>query len=914
MTQASGLLERDAEVATLVGLVDALAGPGDGGAVLIEGPAGIGKSSLLRALVGAARERGDLLALTARGSELELELAFGGVRQLFAPILALPASDRDALLSGPAALAASVLGLRDAPAGEFADPLYALAWLVTNLAERSPVLIALDDMHWLDAESGRFVAYLAQRIEGLPVLLAATARPREPGAMAHPLDVVRQIARVVTPSPLSPAASAAVVGGAATADEAHRVTGGNPFLLTELARALERAAPGTALERLDMQAVAHSLARGIERISPAAAALADAVALFPAGTRLSDAARLAGLPSADAASAADALIDAHVLADQETALEFLHPLLRSARYDALGRFARRRGHAVAAEVLSARGAPAEEVAAHLLAGEPAGSAEHAAILREAADAAIAAVAPRAAVRYLARALDEGASPPDEQRAMRLDLGRLQRLVGDADAQATLTAAFEASGGTPDHARAAIELAATAFSNSDSATVHRTVAAARDGDLTGDERIVLEMLRAETLWAELEFETCLELIDRVPKDLPGETAAQRMALGMAASVRFMRGDPVEEVMDMLRRSVGVDGISPSPVAGLDVGDPLQWMVQAGALDEAQALAEERMTHARETGDEALYAGTQNAYGWLLDLRGDLRGATAAFRLGLAQPAITPFMRQHVTMNLAHTLVASGELDEALAAIASVEEGAPRQLAHLLGVRRAQVALWRGDYEAALGPLERLYEISSRVMRNPHALPLAPEYADALAGAGRRDDAVAITRELVAASERFEGVFGKGVHRATLGRLTGDVGELERAVAVLASSPYRWYEARARLDLGRALRRDGRRADSREHLRLALDYSERNGATLLAAQAHEELRLAGARPRSVVLTGADALTPAEARIARLAADGMANKEIAAHLFVTVGTVQTTLVRVYRKLDVGSRRDLAGALASG
>ena len=200
-----------------------------------------------------------------------------------------------------------------------------------------------------------------------------------------------------------------------------------------------------------------------------------------------------------------------------------------------------------------------------------------------------------------------------------------------------------------------------------------------------------------------------------------------------------------------------------------------------------------------------------------------------------------------------------------------------------------------------------------MANPHMIPLAPEYADAAAGAGRRDEAIAQTRELVEASERFDGVFGKGVHRLTLGRLTGDGGELERAVAVLSASPNRGHAARAHLDLGRALRRAARRADCREPLRLALDYAERNGARILAEQAREELRLAGARPRSVVLTGVDSLTPAEARIARLAADGMSNKDIAAHLFITVGTVQTTLVRVYRKLDVGSRRELPATMAA-
>jgi predicted ATPase len=185
MAQESGLLERDAEIATLVGLVESLAS-GEGSAVLIEGVAGIGKSALLRALVAAARDRGDLRVLTARGTELELELAFGGVRQMLRPVLSMKAGERKQLLSGPAALAASVLGLRDAPTGELADPLYALSWLVANLAERSPLVVALDDVHWLDAESGRFVAYLAQRLEGIPVLLAGTARPREPGAMAVP--------------------------------------------------------------------------------------------------------------------------------------------------------------------------------------------------------------------------------------------------------------------------------------------------------------------------------------------------------------------------------------------------------------------------------------------------------------------------------------------------------------------------------------------------------------------------------------------------------------------------------------------------------------------------------------------------------------------------------------------------------
>jgi DNA-binding CsgD family transcriptional regulator len=146
------------------------------------------------------------------------------------------------------------------------------------------------------------------------------------------------------------------------------------------------------------------------------------------------------------------------------------------------------------------------------------------------------------------------------------------------------------------------------------------------------------------------------------------------------------------------------------------------------------------------------------------------------------------------------------------------------------------------------------------------------------------------------------------------VTGEPAEHERAVTVFAQSPYRWYEARARLEYGSALRRTGQRVGAREQLRLALDYFERSGIEHLGARAREELRVSGARLRDVsLLSGADALTPAEDRIARLAAEGRSNKEIAQHLFVTVGTVQTTLVHVYRKLGIAGRKEIAAAIGA-
>jgi TPR repeat protein len=243
--------------------------------------------------------------------------------------------------------------------------------------------------------------------------------------------------------------------------------------------------------------------------------------------------------------------------------------MRSAIYERVGTFSRRQGRARAARALQARAAPVEQIAAHLLAGDPAGEHENVRILRAAAAESVDAVAPRAAVRYLERAVAEDAATASERRELLLELGRWQRVTGDPAAQVTLARAFAESAGTPDHGRAAIELAATAYSRADNAAIRRTVEAMRGVETAADERLVLDMLHAESLWGDMEFDASIRLIDRVPPDLPGVTAAQRMALGMAGAVHLIRGTPIEQVMHMLRRSVGEDGTAPGPVAGLDL---------------------------------------------------------------------------------------------------------------------------------------------------------------------------------------------------------------------------------------------------------------------------------------------------------------------------------------------------------
>jgi DNA-binding CsgD family transcriptional regulator/predicted negative regulator of RcsB-dependent stress response len=323
----------------------------------------------------------------------------------------------------------------------------------------------------------------------------------------------------------------------------------------------------------------------------------------------------------------------------------------------------------------------------------------------------------------------------------------------------------------------------------------------------------------------------------------------------------------------------------------------------------------MQHARATGDEALFAATQNAFGWVLALRGDLRGSEAAYRLGLSHPAASPFMRTHMVLNLVETLIEQGDLDAAEAELDGLGEAAFAHAGHLYRLRRAQIAWWRGDLEAALPTLEedwRQNQIGG-MEPSPQLIWLAGE----LVGLPRRRREARRrrlrSRARSSSAARALGLqYATGVHRSALARLTGDPADHERAVAAFAGSPYRWWTARAQVEFGAALRRAGRRVEARVQLRLALDYAEGAGARLLAERAREELRVSGARLRDVSqLSGADALTPAEERIARLAGGGMSNKEIAQHLFVTVGTVQTTLVHVYRKLGIAGRTEIAAAI---
>ena len=453
------LLDRDAELAALERQLAALRA-GSGRVIVVEGPAGIGKSSLLAAVAGGA-EAGGVAVLRARGGPLEYDAAWGIARELFAPLRASAAWSE--LAVGAAALARRALDADAAEPANAGDAMHAaahgLTWLASNLADRSPALLVVDDVHWADAPSLRWLAQLARRLDGLALGLLCAIRAGEPAAAPDLLAELLAAAPEppLRPRPLGPAAAEALVaerlpGAEATfAHACHAVTGGNPFLLGALLSHLagEGVAPtpevAARLSAFGPEQVARNVERQLARLPTGAAALARAFAVLGQRAPLRHACRLAEIDPATGARLADRLRAIGLLAGDRDRLALVHPLIASALAASLQPGERSLWHARAARLLERERADPETVALHLLHAEPAAEPATVAVLCAAADRAEARGAPESAAAFLRRALAE--PPPDRagEAAVRAGLGLAlaanlhpdaPRLLAEAVADAT----------------------------------------------------------------------------------------------------------------------------------------------------------------------------------------------------------------------------------------------------------------------------------------------------------------------------------------------------------------------------------------------------------------------------------------------------------------------------------------------
>ncbi|WP_182481121.1 AAA family ATPase [Nocardioides immobilis] len=895
------ILERDDELAVLRAAVDRLVA-GRGGVVLVEGAAGTGRTTLLEAAVADI----PAMLLVARGGVMESGEAFGGVRQLLLPMLRrLPADERVAVLGGPARLAARILGFGEDIVDESApDPFFSVRWLLEELAAGQPLVLAVDDLHWLDEESRRVLTRLATRLEGLPVLLLATARPAEPGATTD-LTELRGVADVVKLAALSESAVERLLPGRDPAD-AHRVTGGNPRLLRQLA-AVPTDVP-LADARLQGEG-ARVLVRA-RRISPAAEQVVRTVALFPDGAPLETVACVAGVTPSEVADDVDALLASDLLAGNDV-LCFAAPVLRRAVHDELGAFARREAHAEAAQMLRKQGAPVEAVASQLLLASPRGDAEAVRVLREAANQV---PGPIARLRYLERALAEPPVPGPDRVDLLIDVGRLRGRLGRADACDALRQAYDDAQDPGRRAEAGVHLAALLHGagrhDEGLLVVLELGLLPADGVDPEHRQLALALtlgLALETGRHDVARDALATLGPSLEPRTPGERAAQEMR-GFFAWGESPGGE------------LALDGSDPDglPAAFAEYGivtfDGSNSLCLAGEFDRLERLVEARLRVARERVDEQahLVAVAGRAHGRAL--RGHWRLAEADALEVVGHPAAGNDVVVTSVELLAQCYARQLRIEEAEAAAGRLLElGASPFRAE---IARAIIAGVVGDPtpQPVFEQIIRSYLEAG--LTHPALRRWTCEHAESLARGGRRDEAVAVLTDYLDEAERYGEAASIGQAATVLGRLVGgDAGLalLERAVEVLGPSPHEWLRGWAHARLGEARRRAGHRADARPLLHAALAYADEHGEELLARTAREELRLAGGRNREAAARRPDDLTPAEARVARLAAEGLSNKEVAAALFLTVGSVQTTLVRVFRKLEVGSRQLLPEALAA-
>jgi DNA-binding CsgD family transcriptional regulator len=939
------LWDREPEVAQLERAL-AWAQHGEGGVLVLRGPAGIGKSSLLLDAQRRAAAR-EMLVLAARAAPFERGFPYGVVRQLFEPIVARGDVPSSELFSGAAAHAREVLEDEPLDIPE-ADPsfasLHALYWLTSNLSARAPVLVSVDDASWCDPASLRFLEFLVRRLSGMRVTLVLAYRTGDPQSPSGLVAFERDpLAQVVEPAPLARSAIAGMLSEALSEEvdpgfctACEEATGGNPFLIAELLRALQsegvspREREVGRVREIGAIAVAPAVTRRLAALGERAWLVAKALAVLGENVRREDLAGTAMITLAELEDEIAALTHARIVGADER-LSFLHPLVAEAVRASLSGTERTGLHQAAVQTISRRGGSPRELAPHLISGAVGAHPEAAAILRDAARWALGAGAPEAAVAYLGRAvqeLDEDDLPP-----LLLDLGEAKMQAGDPTATDDLRRAIMLAPDARTRALARVALsAALVTATGDYAGAAEVLDAGIDEIATEDPELARRMeayLLASILMAGPGVASFPASIgDRLTSAravCPPRTVADRLLLGSLALEELLGGAPAGEVIALADQAlasdevVSVEGPSSLPfylaIVALSFCDQAERVAAVTTLTLAKARASASLTGF--VWASAWRASANLRMGRLIDAEADARAALDTGDAYGSDPSIIS-----ARVWLAGSLIAQGRFDEASSTLATTPEpDPPNSLTYLLLATRASLHLARSDFVSAASELERYYTLSESNLRltswrRPVVGPFPSRslWARALIALGDLDAARALIAEELPLARAF------GTHRAVgmtlhagafLEHGDAQLALLRDATEQLGQSQSRLEYAAALCDYGAALRRANRRADARAPLKAALQIARDAHARPLQDRAAQELKATGARVSRPQESGIDALTASERRIAAMAASGMSNRDIAQALFVTVKTIETHLGHVYQKLNLTGRTQLAAAL---
>lgn len=929
----TGPIEREKEIRRLgEQLDDACAGIGS--LVAVEGPAGIGKTTLIREAMRQARDRG-MTVIYGRGGVLEQGLEFGVVRQMVEKaVLDADEEERARLLAGPAAPAGAVLGLSELPAdpgpGRDASEsiMHGLYWLTVNLAERGPVLAVFDDAHWGDGASLATSAYLAHRVESHPIAMLAGLRNDEPLSKSRYLDPVltEAGATFLRPAPLTASGVEEVLSQAfdgavispELAEAALKATTGNPFFVIELARELAGShgdpiglKPDQILDA-DPAAVRRTLLMRLGALGDSTHRLAQALAILGGEGELRHAMAIVDVETDEAERAVDMLV-ASGLAEGVRPVRLAHPLVQAAISEDIPASTRAVLHRKALEILTAEGAADDRLIVHALNGEPNGSETTVELLRRGAERVRLGGAPETAAGYLRRALAE---PPDAgtRPSVVAELGRAEVRAGR----------FEEG---IRHLDGALEGLTDLDRRID---VHRdrAFAAFASGGIDSARELILNALAeveesdsdgAMQLEADLAIFAWISGVDpgvdvRRHKGVEGRTRAERMILALLSQQELAIGEgSADEAAELATRALGNGRLIAE-----DTSESLAWYMAVFALLGCEdfvtvgTTVEQALADGHRRGSPFGRTGPLSTRSILAVYEGRPRDAEVDAKAAIAGGS-PPVVALLTASHLVRALTAQGKLDEAEEALVAhgIDKGpnAPG-MARLVLWGRAVLREAQGDLDALrseFAPLEDDERRGSTIKTVFWRAMLARMISRG--GYSKEADDLATVHLRWAESWGRAGALGIARRSAALaGPPDLRVERLREAVATLSASSMAVEEAKARVDLGIALLRDGSRRDGRAELEVGLEVALDRGARPIAETAAEELEIAGAAPKRL---GFDELTASERRVAEYAAGGKTNREIAAELFVTPKTVENHLTRVYSKLGIASRREIAAVL---
>lgn len=902
------LIGRDEDLARLWSFVDQAAC--GGGALLVAGDAGIGKTALLDEIAARAQDVGTRV-LRVAGAQFEVDLSFAGLHQVVHPMLA----ELGALSRQHARALRVAVGLSE---GTAHDPLvvaHAALSLLLAAAEDRPVLLVIDDLPWLDRPSAVVLGFVARRLEGSRIGFLAAARSEEHSFFERGGLPTRELAPLGEPDAEEllrrrfPALAPRV--RQRLRDEAQ----GNPLALLELPAALsgtQRSAETTLPRVLPLSGRLQHLFAGRIRAMPDTTRRLLLLAALD-GTGDLDAARRAtghgGLENLGAAERAG-LVRLHA-----GRLTFRHPLTRSAVIESSTSDERRRAHHALAEQLSDQ---PERRAWHLAEAALAPDAEVAALLEQAAHRTLNRGDPVGAIAALTRAAD--LSPSGYERGRRL-------------AQAAYLGA-NVTGGLRDVPR--LLEAARAADPGRSASLATTVAAAYhllngDGELDTAHRLLagaIEMLAdpfnpedgtlVEALHSLLRlcfygggpelwepFDRAVRKLTRVPMDL--------------ALLRDTIGDPVRTALpalDRLQAAVADLGQETDPVRIVRVSIAACYLDRLGGCREALARVVEdgRRGGAVTSAIEALFLLANHAY-----LTGDWDEVGSLCAEGLQLCEVNDYRRSAWTGRWLQGLVAASRGDSGTArnlAEQMTRWAAPRQIEvvqiyslHL----RTLAAQADGDFTNAYRQAAAITAPGVFASHVPHALWTLLDLTETAVRSDRQADAAA---HVAAARDARVGALSSRLALVVAGAtgiasVADDWAPFEEALAVPGATRWPFDLARIRLAYGERLRRAKATTEAREQLAAALESFERLGAAPWAARARSEMRATGLSVGLNDPGGVALLTPQQREIAGLAAAGLTNKQIGERLFLSPRTVGTHLYQLFPKLGITSRAALRDAL---